>query len=125
MIRTSSQLRAGSRMRHGGCGEPLALADLRGGDRGRCRVDGMREPESLGDPGCDPDRPVGTGRGETGDLSRAGESLDRDLVLGGDDRALVGEREAGRARITVDRDHVQVTARACGLEQPELRRSGA
>ena len=51
--------------------------------------------------------------------------LDAVLVLRREHRSLVGEREAGRQRIAVDGDHLQVAACPGGLEQPELGRARA
>ena len=67
-----------------------------------------------------PDRPVRTGRDEAVDAAGPGESLDGLLVLGREHRPLVGEREADRLRVPVDRDHVHVAARPRGLEEAEL-----
>ena len=80
----------------------------------------MREPDALRDAGRDPDGPVGPGRDDPVDVPRAGEPVDRLLVLRGDDRALVGEGEAGCLRVAVDRDHLQVVPSAGRFEQPEL-----
>ena len=60
------------------------------------RGDRMRQADPLGDPRGDPDRPVGARRDDAVDLARPREPVDRLLVLGRDDRALVGEREARR-----------------------------
>ena len=48
------------------------------------------------------------------------EPLDGLLVLGREHGPLVGEREADRLRVPVDRDHVHVAARPRGLEETEL-----
>jgi hypothetical protein len=85
----------------------------------------MREADSLRDPGGDPDRPVRARRDEPVDLARAGEAVDGLLVLGGEDSAIVGQREADGLRVAVDSDHVQVATSPCGLEQAELGCPGA
>ena len=80
----------------------------------------MRQAKPIGDAGRDPDGPVGAGRDQAVDVLGLGEPCDRLLVLGGDDRAPVGEREADGRGVTVGRDDEQVS-RARGAEQPELR----
>ena len=106
-------------------GERLALPRLRGGERSRPRVDRVREPHALCDTRRDPDRPVRTGRDDPVDTAGPREPVDRVLVLGREHRPLGREREAGRARVAVDRDHLQVTARPGGLQQAELGGPGA
>ena len=63
------------------------------------------------------------GRDEAVDVASPREPLDGLLVLGREHGPLVGEREADRLRVPVDRDHVHVAARPRGLEETEL--SGA
>ena len=53
------------------------------------------------------------------DPLRGGEPVDLGLVLDRDDRAAVGEAEAGRGRVAVDGDDEQAAV-AGGLEQAEL-----
>ena len=84
----------------------------------------MRQPEALGDARGDRDRPVDAGRNQSVDALGAGQALDARFVLGRDDRATVGVAEAGRRRIPVERDHVELTCAGSG-EQPELGRSRA
>ena len=88
------------------------------------RVDRMRQAEPLRDAGRDADRPVGARRDDPVDRRGPREPLDPRLVLGGDDRPLVGQREAGRGRVAVGGDHVEAPG-ARRLEQAELRRAGA
>ena len=104
--------------------EPLTLARLRRREHGGGAVDRVREAEPLGDAGGDPDRPVGAGRDDPVDVARPCEPLDPGLVLGGDDRALGREGEAGRERVAVGGDHLEAPRRR-RLEQPELGRPGA
>ena len=77
-------------------------------------------PDALRDPCRDPDRPVRARRDDAVDVASAGEPLDALLVLGREHRPLVGEREADRLRVPVDRDHLHVAARPRGLEETEL-----
>ena len=72
-----------------------------------------------GDPRRDPDRPVRPWGDQPVDRHRPDQTLDRRLVLGREDAAAVGEREAGRSRIPVD-DGEPDAPRTRGLEQPEL-----
>ena len=80
----------------------------------------MREPEA----GCDTRRDCGrrTGSDNAVDAARVGEALERDLVVELEDRAAVGQPEAGRSRVAVDRDHV-AAARAGSREQACLPRA--
>jgi hypothetical protein len=80
----------------------------------------VRETDAVGNPRCDPDRPVGPRGDDPVDVPRPGETVDSLLVLGRQDRAVVGEREADRVRIPVDREDVHVAARPRGLEEAEL-----
>ena len=105
---------------HAGRGERLALAELRRGESADACVDRVRDPDALRDPCRDPDRPVRTRRDEAVDLASPREPLDGILVLGREHGTLVGEREADRLRVPVDRDHVHVAARPRGLEETEL-----
>ena len=109
-------------MRHAGLGERLALTQLRRGERADAGVDRVRQPEALRDPRRDAHRPVCTGRDEAVDAAGPREALDRLLVLAREHRPLVGEREADRLRVPVDRDHVHVAARPRSLEEAELGR---
>ena len=84
----------------------------------------MRQAEPLGDARRDADRPVGARRDDPVDLARPREPLDPRLVLGRDERPVVGEREAGRRGVAVGGDDVEA-ARPRRLEQAELRRAGA
>ena len=79
----------------------------------------------LGDGGEDrhADGPVRAGRDDPVDLERAREAVDRRLVLGREDAAPVGEVEAGRRGVAVDRGDPEPARPRC-LEQPELCRSG-
>ena len=70
--------------------------------------------------GRDADRPVGARRDDPVDVAGPGQPVDRLLVLRRDDRALVREGEAGRLRVAVDRNHLDVRPAAGRLEQPEL-----
>jgi hypothetical protein len=83
----------------------------------------VRDPDALRDPCRNPDRPIRAGRDEAIDRASAREPLDCLLVLGREHGPLVGEWEADRLRVPVDRDHVHVAARPRGLEETEL--SGA
>ena len=85
------------------------------------RVDRVRQAHPRGDAGRDRDRPVDPRRDDAVHLLRLREPLDAELVLGRDDRPPVGEPEAGRRRVAVDRDDEQ-PALARRREQPELRR---
>jgi len=85
----------------------------------------MRQSDPFCDARGDPDCPVCTRRDDPVHLARTREPVDRLLVLLRDDRALVGEDEAGRLRVAVDRDHLDVLPAAGGLEQPELGGTGA
>ena len=85
----------------------------------------MRDPHPLGDPRRDPDRPIGTGRDDPVDRARAREPVDALLVLGGEDRPLVGERETRGKRVAVDCDDLELAAPARRLEEAELRRPRA
>ena len=80
----------------------------------------MREPEA----GCDTRRDCGrrTGADDAVDAARVGEALERDLVVQLEDRASVGQPEAGRSWVAVDRDHV-AAARAGGRKQASLPRA--
>ena len=82
----------------------------------------MWDPELRRDPGRDPDRPVDPRCDHAVDPLRTGQSLDPALVLRGDDRPAVGEREAGRGRVAVDGDRKEPPGPR-SLEQPELRGS--
>ena len=97
-------------MRHARLGEALALAQLRGREHGGRRVDRVRKHEPLGDPGRDRDGPVDAGGDDSVDVLGDREAVDLGLVLDGDDRPPVGETEAGRRRIAVDRDHEEAAA---------------
>ena len=78
-----------------GCGTPAASKRSRwrcfdvasGGRRG---VDRVRQPHPLGDARRDPDRPVGAGRDDPVDALGLREPVDGRLVLGRDERPLVG-----------------------------------
>jgi hypothetical protein len=96
-------------------GEHLPLPRFRRRKRAGVRVDRVREGHPFRDPCRDPDRPVGAGRDDAVDVPSPGQPVDRLLVLRGEHRALVGESEAGRLRVPVDRDHLQVAARPGGL----------
>ena len=87
----------------------------------RSTVDRMRKPETRRHPSGDADRPVGSRRDDPVDALGAGEAVDRRLVLGGDERALVRERESGRRRIAIDSDHEEL-ALAGGAQKADLRR---
>ena len=100
-------------------GEALALAELRGGQHGGGRVDRVRQRLALGDPRGDRDRPVDARRDQAVDPLRGGEAVDLGLVLDRDDRAAVGEAEAGRGRVAVD-GHDEQAAVTGGLEESEL-----
>ena len=115
---------ARARLRHAGLVEPLALALLVGGEHRGGGIERVRQAERVGDPGGDGDREVDPGRDHGVDPLGPREPVDPALVLGRDDRAPVGEAEAGRGRIPVDGDHVE-PARAGGSEQAELGRPGA
>ena len=106
-------------------GERLALARLRRSDRAGARVERMREADALRHAGGDAHGPVGARRDDPVDPARSGEPVDSLLVLRREHRALVGEREPGRAGIAVDRDHVNVATGPRGLEQAELGGPGA
>jgi hypothetical protein len=84
----------------------------------------VRQGQALGDPRRDGDGPVDPRRDQAVDPLGPREPLDARLVLGGDDRAPVGVAKAGRGRLAVERDHVQL---ACPRrrEEAELRRPGA
>ena len=84
----------------------------------------MGQAEPLGDPRGDPNGPVGSRRDDPVDRAGTGEPLDALLVLGRDQRPLVGEPEPGGERAPVGGDHHEA-AGASGLEQAELRRAGA
>ncbi len=86
---------------------------------------GCGEADPLRDPRRDPDRPVGPGGDDAVDVTGAREAIDRLLVLRREHGPLVREGEAGRLRVAVDRDHLQVVARPGGLEQAELGGAGA
>ena len=87
-------------------------------------IPGDRAVYTLGNAGRDPNRPVDARRDDPVHALGGGEPVDRLLVLGRDERPLVGEWKARRRRIAVGGDHVEA-ARAGGGEQPELRRPGA
>ena len=103
-----------------GRGKALALTRLRGCQNGSSAVDRMRQAQMLRHTSGDPNRPVGARRDEAVDRARLREPLDGLLVLGRDQSALVCEGKSGGERVTVDCDHLEVTAGG-GLEQAELR----
>jgi hypothetical protein len=105
-------------------GETLALAELRGCQDGGGRADRVRDDLALGDPRCDRDRPVDARRDQAVDPLRRGEAVDLGLVLDRDDRAAVGEAEAGRGRVAVDGNDEQAAVTG-GLEETELARARA
>jgi hypothetical protein len=113
-----------ARVRHPLRGEALALALLRGREHGGGSVDRVRQSHPLGDPRRDPDRPVRSRRDDAVDVLRTREPVDVLLVLGRDERALVGPAEPGRAGVAIDGDHVEVTL-ARRAEEPDLRRACA
>ena len=84
----------------------------------------MRQPEPGCHPCCDAHGPVGARRDDPVGSLCACETLDRLLVLGRDERPLVGEREPGCARVGVGSDHEQIAGPG-RLEQAELSRAGA
>ena len=84
----------------------------------------MRQPQTLGDPGADADRPIRAGRDQSVDLERRGDPLDPGLILGREQAAPVGMAKAGRRRIAVD-DGDPETSGARSFEQPELSRAAA
>ena len=102
------------------CREPLALAQLvrREHRRLRARSDAAGRARSAIRAATPTGQSV-PGEIDPVDLERAGEPLDRRLVLGREDAAAVGEAEAGRRRVAVD-DGDPEAARARRLEQPEL-----
>jgi hypothetical protein len=114
-----------ARVRDTGCGERLALAELRRRGGGDARIDGMPDPHPRREARGDADRPVRAGRHDPVDVTGTGEPLHTVLVLRREHRALVREREADRLRVPVDGDHLEVAACPRGLEQPELGRACA
>ena len=112
-----------ARVRDARLGEPLALAELRGGQDGGGWVDRVRQGEPLGDPRGDRNRPVDAGRDDPVDALRRGEAVDLRLVLDGDDRPPVGEAKPRCGRIAVDGDD-EVVPPSRGLEQAELAGPG-
>ncbi|MGI8973503.1 MAG: hypothetical protein ACR2HI_04930, partial [Gaiella sp.] len=73
----------------------------------------------------DPRGPTGPGRDDPVGLACTGETVARRFSLAGDDRALVGEREARRGGVDVERNHMQVGSGVGSFEEPELARTGA
>jgi hypothetical protein len=80
--------------------------------------------EPRGDAGGDRHGPVDPRRDQAVHPLGAGELVERRLVLGRDDGPLVGEGEAGRARIAVAGDDEE-PALASRAQEAELRRPGA
>ncbi len=116
-----------ARLRHARLREALALPLLRRRERRRRRVDRVRQPEPLARraPRSRPAsrRPARRSRRPL----RAREPVDRRLVLGRDERALVGVRGSPGARgIAVDRDHEEppLARRARGGRAAPGRRLG-
>ena len=107
-----------------GLGEPLALEALRHGDLGRGRIQGVRQPEPVGDASRDRHGRVDPGRDQPLDLLLARNQLDPVFVLGGDDRVPVRESQPDRLLVTVAGDDRDSTCLRRG-EQPELPRAGA
>ena len=112
------------RLREAGRREPLALAQAGDGERGRLRLQRVRQAEPLRDAGRDADGVVGAGRDEPVDLLGAREPVDRRLVLDRHDRPPVGVAEPGGGRVAVGRDEGQAAAAGRG-QDPELGRAGA
>jgi translation initiation factor 2B subunit (eIF-2B alpha/beta/delta family) len=77
----------------------------------------MREAEAGRDTSRDRGRRAGAD--DAVDAIRVGETLERDLVVELEDGPAMGQPEAGRSRVAVDRDHV-AAARAGGREQAGL-----
>ena len=113
-----------ARLGDAGRGEPLALAELRDGERRRLGRDGVRQAEPGGDAGGARDGVVGAGGEQAVDLLGPGEPLDRGLVLDRDDRAPVGLAEAGGGRVAVGGDDGE-PAPPGRREDAELRRARA
>ena len=82
---------------------------------------GERARGGSATPGGDRDRVVGARCDHAVRAPRRDEPLDRELVLDGDERTLVGETETGRVRVLVG-DEDDEPARPRRLQQPELRR---
>ena len=111
-------------LRHPGLRETLALAQLRRRQRRRLGRDRMRQPQPFRNPCRDRDRPVDARRDQPVDSLCACEALDPGLVLRRDDRAPVGIAKARSGRISIERDHVQLTRTRRG-KQAQLGRPGA
>ena len=109
-----------ARLRHACLGEPLALAELVRREHRRLRRDRMRQPELLGDPRGDADRPVGARRDRSPSIPSAPTSRS---IAGSSSVERMQRRSAnrkpGRARVAVD-DGDPEAACAARLEQPEL-----
>ena len=84
----------------------------------------MGQGQTLGNARGDGDRPVDPRRDDPVDALRLGEPRDVLLVLGGDDRATVREREADGGGVAVGRDDEE-PAVARTAQQPDLRGSSA
>jgi hypothetical protein len=80
----------------------------------------MRDAEPRGDARGDADGGVEPGPDHPVDRLRLGESMDRRLVVGSDERPPFDELETGGARVAVDCDHADAV-QARRLEQTELR----
>ena len=114
-----------ARLRDAGRREPLALLQLRDGERRRLRRrPGAARPSRAAIRAASATAWSVPGRDDAVDLLRAREPLDGGLVLDRDDRAPVGVAEAGRRRVAVGGDDGQA-AGPRGGEHAELRRAGA
>ncbi len=112
------------RLREACGGEPLALPELRDGERRRLRLHRVRQAEPLRDARRDADGVVGAGGDEAVHVLRAREPVDGGLVLDRDDRPPVGVSESRSGRVAVGRDEGQSPPPGGG-EDSELRRAGA
>ena len=94
-------------LRHSRLGKPLALAQLRGREHGGLRRERVRQAQPRRDPRRRADRRVRAGADHAVDALRLGQSLERGLVVHGDDRPPVGVGESGSGGVAIDRDHEQ------------------
>jgi hypothetical protein len=83
----------------------------------------MRKVEACGDPGRNGNGPVDSRRDDTLHPLGGRQHPDGRLVLRGYNRSAVDELEAGRGRIAVTGDDVEI-ALACSAQKSELGRAG-
>ena len=112
-----------ARLGDAGLLEAFPLSLLRHGQGCGLRGNGVRQPETSGDPSGDRDRPVDARGDYAVDLLCGREHADRRLVLGRDDGAAVCVLEPGGLGIPVAGDDVE-PSRAGRAQDSELGRAG-